>query len=124
MSLSFDGALLRRIRIALDVSAADLGRAAGITAERIDRFEDGREMPGPDVIRALAAHLRISPYCFYDPDVTVTRDEIEVRRRPGESTEEYIARSLDASPPLGDDAKAAIRSAADDYWMNTRRRKR
>lgn len=120
----FNGALLRRVRIALDVPVAELASAAGCHVRQIARFESGREMPEPEVIRALAAYLRISTYCFTDPDVTVTRDEVIVRRRPRESEEDYAARFLAASPPLSGKAKTAIRAAADDFWMGVRRKRR
>ena len=58
-----------------------------------------------------------------DPGVILTEDGVYTVRRKDQDKEEYTARSAAASPPLSDDAKAAIRAAADEYWAIVRERR-
>ena len=57
-----------------------------------------------------------------DPDVIVTDDEVRVRRRPGESKEEFRARFRAAVPPFSEEQKRVIRAAADEFWQTMRER--
>lgn len=116
----FDGELLRKARTGRGTSLAELSRATELPVRELARYEAGRELPAPEVIRAIAVALRLSPYCFIDPDVTVMSDEVEVLHRPGETREEWSERFQAASPPLSAEAKAAIRAAGDEYWMSVR----
>jgi transcriptional regulator with XRE-family HTH domain len=120
----FNGELLRRARLGRGIRQPDIAHATGIDIRALARFESGRDVPGPEEVRAIAEALRLSPAAFADPDIRVTADEVEVLRRPGESEEEYRERSASAAPPLTDDAKAAIRAAGDEYWANVRRERR
>jgi len=119
----FYGGLLSTARITGGLSRKDLASRIGKSARDLLRYESGREVPDEITVRRLAAELKVSPYCFYDPLVIVTEDGIEVLRAPGESEDDYHERGAAASPPLTDEARAAIRSAGDGYWERDRERK-
>ena len=53
------GAFLRDRRVALGLSQEALAEAAGVSARSINRWEQGRALPQPDVRRRLAEVLGI-----------------------------------------------------------------
>lgn len=119
----FYGGLLSTARITGGLSRSDLAKRIGKSARDLLRYESGREVPDEATVQRLATELRVSPYCFYDPLVIVSEDGVEVLRAPGESEDDFHERFMAASPPLTDEARAAIRLAGDEYWERERDRR-
>jgi glyoxylase-like metal-dependent hydrolase (beta-lactamase superfamily II) len=53
--------VLRKAQRGMDVDPAALARITGITAERIERWTRGEELPSEDEARAIALPLRLDP---------------------------------------------------------------
>ena len=55
-----------------------------------------------------------------DPDIIGTKYDVEVRRRPDETDDQYRARFLAAVPPLNEEQKKVLRAAGDELWQTIR----
>jgi hypothetical protein len=64
-----------------------------------------------------------------DPDIIITDSTVSVPRLPDESREQYLARLVDAAPPLNENQKNTVRRAIRELrnvlrlqWMGPERR--
>jgi transcriptional regulator with XRE-family HTH domain len=55
------GAKIRELRLALDMSQADLAEAAGVRQSTIHRLETGQRLPSYSLLLRLADALRTDP---------------------------------------------------------------
>lgn len=62
------GDRMRRIRTEKGMSQAELGALIGLTADRIQKYENGARQPRADVIKQLAGALGVSTLALTDPD--------------------------------------------------------
>lgn len=59
---------IRRIRTEKGMSQAELGALIGLTADRIQKYENGARQPRTDVIEQLAGALGVSIFALTDPN--------------------------------------------------------
>lgn len=69
-SASRIGGRIRRIRTEKGMSQAELGALIGLTADRIQKYENGARQPRTDVIEQLAGALGVSPLALTAPNTT------------------------------------------------------
>ena len=62
------GKRIRKIRIERHLTQAELGEKVGLTADRIQRYENGVRKPKIDMLIKLAEALEVSPLALMDPD--------------------------------------------------------
>lgn len=62
------GDRIRRIRTEKGMSQAELGALIGLTADRIQKYENGARQPRTDVIEQLAGALGVSIFALTDPN--------------------------------------------------------
>lgn len=62
------GGRIRRIRTEKGMSQAELGALIGLTADRIQKYENGARQPRTDVIEQLAGALGVSIFALTDPN--------------------------------------------------------
>jgi transcriptional regulator with XRE-family HTH domain len=59
------GSRLRQLRLARGVDAEDMARKLGISASRLEAFEEGRERVSAETMRQFSLILRAPPTEFY-----------------------------------------------------------
>lgn len=64
------GGRIRRIRTARGLSQAELGSMVGLSADRIQQYENGYRKPKMDKLKEIAAALEVETMAFTDPEVT------------------------------------------------------
>ena len=64
------GNRIRKIRTEKGLSQAELGEAMGLTADRIQKYENGARKPKFDMLEKFAYALGVEPIAFIDPVVT------------------------------------------------------
>lgn len=64
------GARIRRIRVAKGLSQAELGARVDLSADRIQKYENGARKPKRDMLEKIAAALGVSPLALVDPNTT------------------------------------------------------
>ena len=64
------GARIRRIRTARGLSQAELGSMVGLSADRVQQYENGYRKPKMDKLKEIAAALGVETMAFTDPEVT------------------------------------------------------
>ena len=62
------GDRIKRIRNEKGMSRAELGALIGLTADRIQKYENGARQPRTDVIEQLAGALGVSIFALTDPN--------------------------------------------------------
>ena len=97
---------LRRLRLKLFLSQAELARRAGLHALTITRLEAGAAAPATRTVRALAEVLGVEPGDLAEPD-----EVAELRRVLGEA-EPSAGEAGDRLDHWGDDGGAPRRGAA------------
>ena len=63
------GARIRKIRVAKDMSQAELGESVGLNANRIQQYENGARKPKMDLTRRIASTLEVDPRAITDPQI-------------------------------------------------------
>lgn len=71
-SASRIGRRIRRIRVARGLSQAELGSKVGLTADRIQKYENGTRKPKYEMMKKLAIALEVDLSALYDP-ITMNR---------------------------------------------------
>ena len=61
------GERIRTIRNIKGLSQTELGQKAGMTSDRIYKYETGARKPDPDAINRIANALEVSPFALVDP---------------------------------------------------------
>lgn len=69
-SASRVGARIRKIRTELGLSQTELGEMVGLTADRIQKYENGARKPKMDLLKSIATSLGVSPLALTDPNTT------------------------------------------------------
>ena len=69
------GKRIREIRMDKGLSQAELGNRVGLTADRIQKYENGARKPKIDLLEQIATALGVEPLALLDP---VQDDEIGV----------------------------------------------
>lgn len=64
------GSRIRLIRKVLGVSQAELGDRIGITADRVQKIENGAKKPNAEQLQEIAAALGVNVKAFIDPIIT------------------------------------------------------
>ena len=64
------GGRIRRIRTARGLSQAELGSMVGLSADRVQQYENGYRKPKMDKLKEIAAALGVETMAFTDPEVT------------------------------------------------------
>ena len=64
------GARIRRIRSEKGLSQAELGEMVGLTADRIQKYENGARKPKSDLLKRIAEALQVSTLALVDPVTT------------------------------------------------------
>ena len=64
------GRRIRMIRIARDISMAELGEMVGLNADRIQKYENGARKPKADLLKKFAEALGVSTLALTDPVVS------------------------------------------------------
>ncbi len=64
------GKRIRMIRESQHMTQAELGSKIGLTADRIQKYENGKRKPLPEMQDKIAQALNVSPRAIDDPDVT------------------------------------------------------
>ena len=64
------GQRIRKIRIAREMTQAALGDAVGLSADRIQQYENGFRRPRADLLKKIAGALGVSTLSLVDPAVT------------------------------------------------------
>lgn len=64
------GARIRKIRTEKGLSQADLGSMVGLTADRIQKYENGARKPKTDLLKQIASALGVSTLALVDPNTT------------------------------------------------------
>lgn len=64
------GGRIRRIRTEKGLSQAELGTMVGLTADRIQKYENGARKPKLDLIKMIAEALGVESMALIDPDVS------------------------------------------------------
>lgn len=64
------GHRIRKIRTAKGLSQAELGAAVGLSADRIQKYENGFRKPKDDMLKKIAEALGVSTLALLDPNTT------------------------------------------------------
>ena len=64
------GSRIRKIRVAKGLSQPELGRLVGLSADRVQQYENGFRKPKMNLIHAFASALDVSALALIDPIVT------------------------------------------------------
>ena len=64
------GLRIRKIRNAKGLSQAELGAAVGLSADRIQKYENGFRKPKADMLKKIAGALGVRALALIDPDTT------------------------------------------------------
>ena len=64
------GNRIRIIRVEKGMSQAELGNLVGLTADRIQKYENGARKPKKDLLKNIAAALGVSTLALVDPNTT------------------------------------------------------
>ena len=64
------GNRIRTIRVEKGMSQAELGNLVGLTADRIQKYENGARKPKKDLLKNIAAALGVSTLALVDPNTT------------------------------------------------------
>jgi transcriptional regulator with XRE-family HTH domain len=64
------GDRIRKIRIEKGLSQAELGAMVGLTADRIQKYENGARKPKADLLKKIAGALGVSTLALVDPTTT------------------------------------------------------
>lgn len=64
------GDRIRKIRTEKGLSQTELGEMVGLTADRIQKYENGARKPKADLLKKIAAALDVSPLALTDPVTT------------------------------------------------------
>ena len=64
------GSRIRAIRNARGLSQAELGEKVGLSADRIQKYENGARKPKTDMLKKLAEALEVRPLALADPVTT------------------------------------------------------
>lgn len=64
------GNRIRIIRMEKGMSQAELGNLVGLTADRIQKYENGARKPKKDLLKNIAAALGVSTLALVDPNTT------------------------------------------------------
>lgn len=64
------GARIRKIRSERGLSQAELGEIVGLTADRIQKYENGARKPKSELLKKLAEALQVSTLALVDPVTT------------------------------------------------------
>lgn len=64
------GCRIRKIRTEKGLSQAELGKRVGLTADRIQKYENGVRKPKKDLLKAIASALGVSTQALVDPNTT------------------------------------------------------
>lgn len=64
------GNRIRMIRTEKGLSQAELGKKVGLTADRIQKYENGARKPKADLLKQIAAALGVSTLALADPVLT------------------------------------------------------
>jgi transcriptional regulator with XRE-family HTH domain len=64
------GDRIRRIRTEKGLSQAELGEMVGLTADRIQKYENGFRKPKTDLLKQIASALGVSTLALVDPTAT------------------------------------------------------
>lgn len=64
------GARIRKIRSEKGLSQAELGEMVGLTADRIQKYENGARKPKTDLLKKIAEALQVSTLALVDPVTT------------------------------------------------------
>lgn len=64
------GGRIRKIRIAKDMSQAELGEKVGLSADRIQQYENGYRKPKQVLIKSIASALGVETMAITDPVIT------------------------------------------------------
>ena len=65
------GSRIREIRTARGLSQSDLGKMVGLSADRVQQYENGFRKPRMNLIKAFAEALGVSTLALIDPVVSV-----------------------------------------------------
>ena len=80
------GSRIRQIRTAKGMSQGELGEKVGLTADRIQKYENGARKPKLDMLKKIAVALGVEPLALTDP---VNNTEIGVMYTLFELEEKY-----------------------------------
>ena len=64
------GGRIRKIRTEKGLSQTELGELVGLTADRIQKYENGARKPKTDLLKKIAAALGVSTLALVDPTTT------------------------------------------------------
>lgn len=64
------GNRIRTIRVEKGMSQTELGNLVGLTADRIQKYENGARKPKKDLLKNIAAALGVSTLALVDPNTT------------------------------------------------------
>lgn len=64
------GSRIRKIRIERGLSQTELGEMVGLTADRIQKYENGARKPKADLLKQIAGALGVSTLALVDPNTT------------------------------------------------------
>lgn len=64
------GSRIRKIRTERGLSQAELGKMVGLTADRIQKYENGARKPKADMLKQIASALSVSTLALVDPNTT------------------------------------------------------
>lgn len=98
-SASRVGARIRKIRIEKGLLQADLGNMVGLTADRIQKYENGARKPKADLLKKIADALGVSTLALVDPNTTSYIGSMYAFFEMEEHFDVKIERSTDNSTP-------------------------
>ncbi|RHP58892.1 XRE family transcriptional regulator [Ruminococcus sp. AF31-16BH] len=64
------GKRIQKIRVERGISRAELGEKVGLTADRIQKYENGARKPKNDMVKTIAAALGVNSLALTDPIMT------------------------------------------------------
>ena len=64
------GSRIRKIRVAKEMSQAELGESVGLNANRIQQYENGARKPKMDLTKKIASTLEVDPRAIIDPQIS------------------------------------------------------
>ena len=64
------GSRIRKIRTEKGLSQAELGKMVGLSADRIQKYENGARKPKKDMLKSIASALGVSTLALTDPNTT------------------------------------------------------